>query len=70
MAETSNHNENGNCANRVLAVVTPEMEQFAAEYGLFIVSVGQKYINMLSPYYTTESAMEIFKREYWGKKWY
>lgn len=56
--------------DRVLAVVTPEMEQFASEYGLFIVSIGQKYINALSPDFTTESSLEIFKREYWGRKWY
>jgi len=70
MAETLNTHENGNYANRVLAVVTPEMEKFANEYGLFIVSVGQKYINALSPDFTTESSMEIFKKQYWGTKWF
>lgn len=57
-------------ANVAITAVTPEMERFATEYGLFIVSIGQIYINALSPHFTTESSMEIFKRQYWGRDWF
>ena len=40
-------------ANTVLVAVTPEMIKFAEEYALWIVTVGQNYINAISPKFTT-----------------
>ncbi len=49
--------------------VSSDMRKFAEEYALWIVSVGQRYINALSPDFTTESAMDIFINKYYGKGW-
>jgi len=67
--KTSINHGNGDDANRFLAVVTPAMKSFAGEYALWIVSVGQNYINALSPKFTTEDSMCIFLRDYYGKGW-
>ena len=56
-------------ANNVLVAVTPEMIKFAEEYALWIVTVGQNYINALSPKFTTESSMKIFIDNYYSKDW-
>lgn len=58
-----------NTNNHSAKTVTPEMEAFAMEYGLFIVTIGQKYINALSCEFTTENIMDIFKERYWGTDW-
>ena len=49
--------------------VSSDMIAFAQEYALWMFSVGQKYINALSPDFTTESAMDIFIDKYYGKGW-
>lgn len=56
-------------SNNVLVAVTPEMIKFAEEYALWIVTVGQNYINALSPKFTTESSMKIFIDNYYTKDW-
>jgi hypothetical protein len=53
----------------LLVAVTPEMIKFAEEYALWIVTVGQNYINALSPKFTTESSMKIFIDNYYSKDW-
>ena len=66
---TSNEAENGNKSKPLLAVVSSDMRKFGEQYALFIITVGQRYINALSPHFTTESSMDIFIRDYWGKDW-
>jgi hypothetical protein len=56
-------------SNSVLADVTPSMRVFAEEYSLWIITQGQKYINALSPKFTTRSSMDIFLESYYGKGW-
>jgi|JI6StandDraft_1071083.scaffolds.fasta_scaffold145693_2 hypothetical protein len=62
-------NETANGTKPVLVAVTPEMIKFAEEYALWIVTVGQNYINALSPKFTTESSMKIFIDNYYSKDW-
>ena len=66
---TSNLAECGNKPKPLLAVVSSDMRKFGEQYALFIITVGQRYINALSPHFTTESSMDIFIRDYWGKDW-
>ena len=56
-------------SNSMLADVTPSMRAFAEEYSLWIITQGQKYINALSPKFTTRSSMDIFLESYYGKGW-
>jgi len=49
--------------------VSTEMRKFAEEYSVWLISNGQKYINALSPDFTTENHMDIFIRDYYGKNW-
>ena len=67
--QTENLAENGNKSKPLLAVVSSDMRKFGEQYALFIITVGQRYINALSPHFTTESSMDIFIRDYWGKDW-
>ena len=50
-------------------MVSSEMREFEESYSLWIITIGQKYINALSPDFTTESHMDIFINKYWGKDW-
>lgn len=59
----------GNKSKPLLAVVSSDMRKFGEQYALFVITVGQKYINALSPHFTTESSMDIFIRDYWNKDW-
>jgi hypothetical protein len=49
--------------------VTPEMIAFANEYTFWFISVGQNYVNALSPNFTTKSSMDIFIENYYLKNW-
>lgn len=62
-------NEIADGTKPVLVAVTPEMIKFAEEYALWIVTVGQNYINALSPNFTTQSSMKIFIDNYYSKDW-
>jgi len=68
MNKDSKNNETEQCTIPVVRV-SSDMRKFTEEYALWIVSVGQKYINALSPNFTTESAMDIFIDKYYGKGW-
>ena len=67
--QSSNEAEKGNKSKPLLAVVSSDMRKFGEQYALFVITVGQKYINALSPHFTTESSMDIFIRDYWNKDW-
>ena len=69
MNESNNKHETANGTKPVLVAVSPEMIKFAEEYALWIVTVGQNYINALSPKFTTESSMKIFIDNYYSKDW-
>jgi len=45
--------------------VSTEMRKFSEEYAVWLISNGQKYINAMSPDFTTENDMDIFIRECW-----
>ena len=49
--------------------ISCDIQNFANEYTLWVISVGQKYINALSPDFTTESSMDIFINKYYNKGW-
>ena len=66
---TENTAECGNKSKPLLAVVSSDMRKFGEQYALFIITVGQRYINALSSHFTTESSMDIFIRDYWNKDW-
>lgn len=55
--------------SKEIAQPTAEMIVFAQEYALWTISVGQKYINALSPQFTTENSMNIFIEKYYLKDW-
>jgi len=49
--------------------ISEEMKKFAEEYALWIITIGQKYINALSTDFTTNNVMNIFISNYYGKDW-
>jgi hypothetical protein len=67
--KNDNSTELSNACKPMLAVVSDDMRKFGEQYAFFIITTGQRYINTLSPHFTTESIMEIFIRDYWSKDW-
>ena len=49
--------------------VTPLMKSFALEYALWSVTEGKKYLDVLSPNFTTENSVDIFSEKYYQKDW-
>lgn len=49
--------------------VSDEVRKFIESYTVWLLSLGQKYTSHSSPDFSEEDPVDIFIRDYYGKKW-